>query len=156
MPIKPPKSIEIFCSFSPDDKILFSQLELHLQLLKKRGQIDDWHTSKTSFEKNQVLEFDSHLNTANILLLLISASSFASDYHYNEMLRAFERHQAGEARVVPIILRPSDWLHSPLGRLYELPKGGKPISMWKNSDNAISDVVRGIQIVIKELWWSPP
>jgi hypothetical protein len=46
------------------------------------------------------------LNRANVILLLISADFLASDYCYDvEMKRAMERHEAGEAIVIPIILR---------------------------------------------------
>ena len=40
---------------------------------------------------------------ADVVLLLVSADFLASDYCYDiEMTRAMERHEAGEARVVPM------------------------------------------------------
>jgi hypothetical protein len=42
------------------------------------------------------------------------------------MKKALERHDNGEAIVVPIILRPCDWQSAPFGRLVALPKDGKP------------------------------
>jgi internalin A len=62
--------------------------------------------------KNQI---DEHIETAHIILLLISAEFINSDYCYDvELKRAIARHDAGEARVIPIILRPCDWLKTPL------------------------------------------
>ncbi|MBD2097678.1 hypothetical protein H6F90_21500 [Trichocoleus sp. FACHB-591] len=38
-----------------------------------------------------------------------------------EMQWALERHDKGEARVIPILLRPCDWKGAPLGKLQALP-----------------------------------
>ena len=65
---------------------------------------------------------------AQIILLLISSDFIASDYCYSiEMQRALERHEKGEARVIPIILRSIDWKNSPFGKLQALPKDGTAV-----------------------------
>jgi hypothetical protein len=54
-------------------------------------------------------ELADQLNTAHVILLLVSPDFLASDYCYEiEMARALERHERGEAVVVPIIIRPVD------------------------------------------------
>ncbi len=58
------------------------------------------------------------------------------------MARAMERHDAGEARVIPIILRPVDWEGSPFEKLQALPKDAKPITTWTNKDEAFTNVVQ--------------
>ena len=67
------------------------------------------------------------------------------------MMRAMERHDQGEARVIPIIIRPVDWKSAPFGRLLVLPRGGKPVtdSDWYTPDHAFLDVVNGIREVIE-------
>ena len=63
-------------------------------------------------------QIDEHLNTAHVVLLLISSDFMASDYCYDvEMKRAMERHEAGETRVIPVILRPVFWRESPFRKL---------------------------------------
>ncbi len=64
-----------------------------------------------------------------------------------------ERHEAGEVIVIPIILRPVNWEGAPFGKLQALPTDGKPVTSrsWRNSDEAFSDVARGIQKVVKKL-----
>jgi hypothetical protein len=48
---------------------------------------------------------NSRLDTANLILLLVSPDFMASDYCYSiEMQRAMERHTNREARVIPILL----------------------------------------------------
>jgi internalin A len=150
MIVKLTKSIKIFCSYSDKDKILFSKLESQLQLLKRRNQIAELYTSKF-VESEYAFEVDPHLNTADILLLFISPDYANLEYQYNEATYAWNRYLAGEARVVPVILRPFDWKWLPFGNLYALPKFGKPVNQWSNPDDAISDIIKGIQIVIKEI-----
>ena len=41
------------------------------------------------------------------------------------MKRALERHAAGEALVIPVILRPVDWQATEFGKLQALPRDGK-------------------------------
>jgi hypothetical protein len=76
----------------------------------------------------------------------------ASDYCYaKEMLRAIERHDAGEAVVIPIILSACDWQGAPFSKLQALPKDAKPIKNWNDRDEAWLDVVRGLRRVIESL-----
>jgi hypothetical protein len=57
----------------------------------------------------------------------------ASDYCYDiEVKRAIERHNAGEACVIPIILRKVDWHTSPLDKLLPIANQwlhGHPVMM---------------------------
>jgi methyl-accepting chemotaxis protein len=69
------------------------------------------------------------------------------------MMRAIERHDRGEARVIPIIARPVYWQGAPFARLQALPSGAKPVisSSWHSLDEALLDVVKGIGEAIKSL-----
>jgi hypothetical protein len=99
---------------------------------------------------------DAHLENAQIILLLISADFMASTYCYGiEMQRAMERHEARQARVIPIILRAVDWKSAPFGRLQALPKDGLAVTSWANSDEAFADIARGIRSVAEELAPNP-
>ncbi len=58
-----------------------------------------------------------------------------SDYCYGvEMKRAMERIERGEARVVPVILRPVDWQDSPFSKLQVLPKDARPVTTWRDQN----------------------
>jgi hypothetical protein len=84
--------------------------------------------------------------------LLISADFLDSDYCYDiEMRRAIERHDAGTAKVIPIILRPCDWQHSKFSKLQVLPEDGEAVTLWKNQDSALLDVVQGIRRSVDSL-----
>src|SRR6266516_3306265 len=111
---KSTKSIEVFFSCAYQDKQLRNKLEKHLAPLEHQGLITIWHVHKSMPGVEQSREVNTHLNTARIILLLVSPDFMASDYCYNiEMKRALERHTNGETTVIPIILRPVDWKNTP-------------------------------------------
>ena len=75
-----------------------------------------------------------------------------SDYcQEKELARAIERHEAGEAVVIPIILSACDWQGAYFGKLQALPKDAKPIKNWNDRDEAWLDVVRGLRRAIEKL-----
>ncbi len=95
---------------------------------------------------------DKHLSTADVILLLISPHFVDSDYCYGkEMQRALERHHAGNCCVIPILLRPTYWEETPLDTIQMLPTDAKPITRWRDRDEAFHDVARGISTAIKAL-----
>ena len=87
---------------------------------------------------------------ADLFLLMVSPDFIASSYCVErELQRALERHDAGEARVVPIIVEPCDWAAMPqLRRLKAVPKDGEPISEWANANNAYLNVVQEIRRIV--------
>ena len=150
----PKQAVMLFYSYAPSakDEVLREGLEKHLVGLQRAGLIKSWSRREISAGKEQQQEIDKHLETASVILLLISPDFLASDYYYSaEILRAMERHQAGDARVIPILLRPVYMEDEPFTRLVSLPKNGKPVSMWRNRDAAFADIAKEISRSIKEL-----
>src|SRR5450755_1635144 len=145
--------IEIFFSYAREDEGLRRELESHLAVLKRQGLITSWSDRQISAGEEWAQEIDKHLNTAHIILLLISPDFLASAYCYSvEMQQALKRHELGEAYVIPIILRPVLWQETPFGKLQALPSGAEPITSprWNSRDEAMYDVVVGIRRVIGE------
>ncbi len=66
------------------------------------------------------------------------------------MRRALERHKAGEAHVIPILLRPCDWHTAPFGHLQALPRNGQAITIWPNQDEAFLQVSQGLRTLLKQ------
>ena len=151
-PISQLNSIEVFYSYSHEDEELRQQLENHLSILRRQGVITNWHYRKIGAGREWEGEIDEHLNTARVILLLISSDFIASDYCYDvEMQRAIERHDAGEARVIPVILRPVIWEEAPFGHIQALPTGVLPVTRWEDQDEAFTNIARGIREVVEEL-----
>src|SRR6266571_7916163 len=144
--------VEVFYSYAHEDASWLNELEKHLSLLRRQGLLTAWHDRHILPGADWAQAIDEHLERASIILLLISADFLASDYCYGlEMRRALERHQANEARVIPILLRSVDWKDAPFAYLQALPTDAKPITSWRNRDAAFRDVAAGIRRVIEDL-----
>jgi hypothetical protein len=144
--------VEVFYSYAHKDETFRNKLETHLSLLQRQGLITAWHDRHIIPGTDWAQAIDEHLERASVILLLISADFLASDYCYGlEMQRALERHQANEARVIPILLRPVDWNNAPFAHLQALPTAAKPITTWSNQDEAFTNVAAGIRRVIEDL-----
>ncbi len=144
--------VEIFISYAHEDRDLCDQLCKQLSPLKRQERVRIWTDELISAGAEWSDEILAALDRAQLVLLLVSADFLASDFCYmEEMTRALERHRAGTARVVPVILRPCEWHSTPLGELKALPRDGKPVQEWPNPDAAFSDVVKGLGPVLKEL-----
>ena len=147
------KDITIFFSYAHEDEPLRKELEKQLSFLKRQGIISGWHDRDIQAGQEWEHEIDRHLNTAQIILLLISPDFMDSDYCYSvEMKRAMERREAREAHVIPIILRPTLWIDAPFGKLQALPKNGKPVTSWgENHDEAFLEIATGIREIVRKL-----
>jgi len=141
---------KVFFSYSHEDEQYRDQLEKHLALLKREGLIESWHDRRIRAGSPLAQEIDQHIEQADVVLLLVSASFLDSDYCYGiEMQRAMERHEAGEATVIPVIVRPCDWKSASFGKLMAVPRDGKAIVTWANYDEAYTDVARRLREVVE-------
>jgi TIR domain len=99
-------------------------------------------------------EIKEHLNTSQIILLMVSPDFMASDYCYGiEMKQAMEKHNRGDAVVIPIILRPVYFQGAPFGKLQALPTDAKPVmsSSWQYEDEAFYNVTEGIRKTVEKI-----
>jgi hypothetical protein len=67
------------------------------------------------------------------------------------MKRAMQRHEKGDARVIPVILEPCDWQKLPFGKLAATPTDGKPISKFPNKHDGFLEVTRAIRKAVEEV-----
>ena len=147
-----PSPIEVFFSYSHQDEKFRDELAKHLSILERQAVIAGWHDRKIVAGEEWGKGVSEHLNTAQVILLLVSSDFIASDYCWDvEVERAMQRHEAGEARVIPIILRSVNWRKAPFGKLQALPKDAKPISSWENPDEAFANVAEGIETAAEAL-----
>ena len=92
----PQKGVKIFYCYAHKDRTLRDELEKHLDVLRRSGQIIGWYDKQIEAGTNWKGEIDYHLTTSDIILLLVSSDFMGSDYCYSvEMQRALELHQAG-------------------------------------------------------------
>jgi hypothetical protein len=142
----------LFYSYSHKDEKMRDQLGEHLASLVHMGLIKEWHDRKIMGGEPWDDAISEQMERADIILLLISAHFIDSQYMWGkEVTRAIERYNAGKARVIPVILKPADWLLAPIDSLEALPKDGKPVTKWSNRDEAWLDVEQGIRKAAGEL-----
>ncbi|WP_037306603.1 toll/interleukin-1 receptor domain-containing protein [Ruegeria halocynthiae] len=139
-----------FISYSHRDADALDRLHVHLANLQRESRIETWYDRDILAGEVLDDEISDEFEAADLFLLLVSPDFIASNYCVErEMQRALERHEAGEARVITIIVEPCDWAAMPqLRRLKAVPKDGLPISEWTNANTAYLDVVQEIRRIV--------
>ncbi len=142
--------IKIFIAYSRLDADYLKELQKYLRPLNRKKTIEIWYDGEIIPGTKWAVEINQHLNAADIILLLITANSLSSDYFYNEeMQKALQRHEKGEAKVIPVILRYCTWrLFDELSELQALPKDGIPLSHWSDDAEAYTNVVEELHRVV--------
>jgi hypothetical protein len=146
------QALKVFLSYSHADEKLKDAVLRHLKPLERMGLIAQWHDRKLLAGDNWGDTISQNLDTADIVLLLVSIDFINSKYCYDvELGRALERHAKGACRVVPIILRGCLWQHTPFSRLQALPRDGKPVVSWPDRDEALAAVAEGLRASAQEI-----
>lgn len=144
-------SINIFFAYSRADSSLRERLDKHLSSLKRSQDINTWFDGEIKPGEEWEQRIFSALSESDIILLLISADFISSDYCFDvEMKKAIDRHENGDAVVIPVILTHCDWTETPFSKLQALPKDGVPIvdQKWYTEDQAMTDVAIGIRSIV--------
>jgi hypothetical protein len=116
----------LFYSYSHKDAELRERLGTHLAPLKRRQKISEWHDRKIEPGANWHTEISSQLETANLILFLLSADFMDSEYCFGvEVERAMERAKRAEVKIAPILLRPCLWQESPFSELQIIPRDAR-------------------------------
>src|SRR5437667_4034549 len=145
-------AFEVFISYSHKDRKFRDELATHLSNLRNLAVIREWDDGDMPPGTEWKTQIMHRLQTAQIILLLISADFMASKFCYGiELKEAIDRHDANQARVLPIILRPTDWEGAPFAKLKVLPTDGKAVTRWPTHDGAFVDVAEGIRTAVVKL-----
>ena len=144
--------LNLFISYAQVDRPFRDELANHLSTLRRQEVIRDWFDGDVTAGSERWQAVRQQLQHAHLILLLVSADFLASDVCYSQEMRAaMHRHEARKARVVPILVRPTDWQGAPFAKLAVLPSNRQPVSLWSNHDEAWLEVVQGIRRVIDDL-----
>ncbi len=102
--------VRVFFSYSHKDEKYRDELEKHLTMLKRDGSIETWHDRKIKAGEDWNDKIKQQLETADIILLMISSDFLNSEYIWEQELRIVrERLEKKEnVKVVPIFTRPCD------------------------------------------------
>ena len=87
--------VEAFCSYACEDETWLRKLEIHLSPLKRQGLISLWHDRLIAPGADWAKTIDMHLETASVILLLVSADFLASDYCYSIEMKSLRTAGGG-------------------------------------------------------------
>lgn len=146
-----PKEVKIFYSYAREDQKYLHKIEKHLAPIKRTYNLFSWSDRQIEAGTEWGSRLEEALNSADIILLLISPGFFASNHCYTEMQRAIERQSKGLAIILPILLRPVALEGTPLSTSLLLPDNAQPISMWAKEDDAFLNVVRAIEKAVQNV-----
>jgi tetratricopeptide (TPR) repeat protein len=145
--------VKIFFCYCHEDESLLNKLKAQLRPMQREGLIETWCDRDISAGMEWEVKIKEKLEAADIVLLLISPDFIDSDYCYStEMQQALARHDCGDTKVIPIILRPVYW-RGMLGKLQVLPKDALAVTDpdWHNLDRAFFNVAEGVRTVVNEI-----
>jgi len=118
----------------------------------RRKYLQFWHDGQIEPGERWRRSIFEHLNSADIITLLVSQSFLDSDFCYEKEMRlALEREKRKEALVVPIIVRDCDWKEAPFADLQAIPDGSKAVTSWRNRDEAWTNVAVSLKKVVREV-----
>jgi internalin A len=127
------KPISVFISYSKSNIDYLNNFKKQLKPLERNGSIKVWDDSKLVAGEVWKKAIENQLNTADIIVFLVSADMISTDYVWDvEMVIAFDRHKKGEVVVVPVILEDCGWQQTDFKDLNALPEKGRPISTYRN------------------------
>ena len=138
---------EVLVLFDPKDRVFLQELKHHLFPLEREGLITVWDEDQIVGGTNRRQEINHHLQSAPMVLWLVSANFMASE-SYDLAIQALAKHIPPEGYIIPVLLHEVDWEHSDFGQLAPLPANGMPISSWSNRNAAYVNVVKGIREIL--------
>ena len=137
--------LKLFYSYSHKDAKWRAKLAAHLTVLKSSLLDLTWYDCDILPGRRWEGEISSHIDQADIVVLLVSADFISSEYCAVEAERAIERQSAGEAVVVPVLLSACNLSQSAFEHLQTVPPLDKPIKSWRDKDQAFTEVSRKIE-----------
>ena len=144
-------SASVFISYCHRDSRMCERLRKHLSSLAREGVhfFDDRKIAPGAAWMPEILK---HLESAHLILLLVSADFLASKFCIEiETQRALERR--GEAHVIPILLKPCDFTATKLGAIQAVPQRDDrlaPISSFADKEAAYASVARVVRQRLEE------
>lgn len=130
-------------------------LRKHLKQAEKNQMLEIWDDGEILAGQEWDKAIKLRLETAQLILMLVSVDFINSDYiEKTELQAALQRHRDGEATLIPIIVRRCDWYeHFGIGKFQALPKEARPIKSVDVSirEEIYYEVAQGIKTVAQEM-----
>lgn len=153
MPPSPVRPASIFYCFSDHDAALKHELATRLEVLRQQGTVVTWGHDQILGGQPAAEELRAHLDTADLILLLLSPDLLADErFHRDVLPRALQRAEAQQARVVPVLVRLCDWRLLPgLAALEVLPRSERAVNLDERHDVAWHEIFRELRAIIDQI-----
>ncbi|CAG4992205.1 hypothetical protein DYBT9275_00914 [Dyadobacter sp. CECT 9275] len=137
---------KVFISYSQHDKMKYlDRLLNQLKILQNAGMLIYWEDSQLIPGEKWDDRIQTELDTADVIIILVSEHSLATDYIWNkEIQKAAKRPENKEVIIFPVVLDHCAWEYSPLAQYVILPTKAKPIKDHKDQGKAWKDVAMAL------------
>jgi hypothetical protein len=155
--VVPDAPVPVFISAAPEDDALRVELQKHIVQLRRTKKAELVSSREIPPGADKATWVAEQIGRARIILLLISSDYIGSDEYYeDELLRAVERHDRGEARVIPILLRPFRVSGEPFAKLQALPRDAVSVERYPGGrDEAFKGISQEISQVVAAMRGEP-
>jgi WD40 repeat protein len=132
---------QIVCIYAMRDEPFYRELQAYLVLWHTKGHIR-WLDIPAGVDLEQTLL--AFVQQADLILLLISPSFFATRVCHKAMERSLAEQARRSVPVVPLLARASDWKESDCGQMLALPENELPIAEWRHQERAYEQIRAGL------------
>lgn len=141
--------VKIFYSYAHEDEVLRDKLSTYLGVLRQNNKIEEWHDRKIKPGIDFNTEISGKLETADVILFLISEDFLNSDYCFGiEVNKAFELQKTQSVEIIPILLKPCLFEESRFSQLQIIPRDAKPITTSDSKEDTWTTVAREIRDIV--------
>lgn len=140
--------MKAFFSYSHHDSKYLEAVHKHLSQVKRDGLITTWYDREILAGSRFSDEIVKELDSSQLFIAIVSPDFISSNYCYDvEMTRALKKNDAGEMRIISIIVEPCEWKQTPLSNLKAVPRDGFPVSEWTNPNKAYLDIATELRVI---------
>ena len=148
----------LFYSYSHLDEAWCNRLVAHLRGLRNQFLVEDWYDRRMRPGDDFIGEISEHLDKSDIIILLVSANYFASDFCMLEAERAMELRKLGRAEVIPVMLRHYNLSGAVFAHLTTYPPANRPIDSdeWPDKELALRSVSEEVEKLARKMTGAGP
>lgn len=139
--------LPIFISVASEDNEFLTELLKWVSPMYRNGLIAVQHAGTIEPGRDWKKELHRFIEEAEVILLMISPSYLDSERCDAELQAALNRRET--VPVIPVLTRPANWQHGKLALLQPLPRSGRPVSLWRQRDEAWQAIGKELQETIE-------
>jgi len=146
------EKVKIFFSYAHEDREYLNEFKDYIKIFERNGLVERWDDNELIVGEKWDNTIKDKIYSADIIIFLLSASSLASEYIYNNELKiAFELNEIDEAHVIPIVIKDCLWDMTEFQEFHILPQDGIAINSWRLREEAWTSTARGLKKAIDNI-----